>query len=67
MSAGLENKSVPELLDTAIDVIKKYRTLFDKILGSTPEEIQETHEVLEGFNSAEIREALKLYRRGHPK
>jgi len=41
--------------------------MFDKILGSTPEEIRDTQEALKGFTSAEIREALKLYSRRHDK
>ena len=66
MSTKLEVKSVSELLDFSTDVIKKYRIMFDKILGSTPEEIIETQEALEGLTPAEIRKAVKLYRSGTP-
>jgi len=36
-----------------------------KYFGSSPEEVQETYKVLEGFTPAEIREAVKLYREKH--
>jgi Mn-dependent DtxR family transcriptional regulator len=65
MSARVENESINNVLETAVDIIRKYRTLFNKILGLTPEEVKETHEALEGFTPAEIREALKLYREKH--
>jgi len=65
MSTGLENKSVANLLDISTDLIREYRILLEKILGSTPEEVQETYEALEGFTPAEIREAVKLYREKH--
>jgi len=63
MSAELKDKSISEILVTSTDIIRKYRIMFNKILGSTPEESRETQEALEGFTPAEIREALKLYRR----
>ena len=55
------------LLDISTDRMKEYRILLEKILGSTTEESRETQEALEGFTPAEIREAVKLYRRGHSK
>jgi len=58
----IKKKSVKELLDISLEIIRDYRILFDKILGKTPEEIQETKEALEGFTPADIREAIKLYR-----
>lgn len=67
MSTEVQDKSISKVLVNSTDIIRKYRVLFDKILGSTPEEIQETQEALEGFTPADIREAMKLYRRGHPK
>ncbi len=62
----MKNKSIPELLETATDVIKKYRVMFDKILGSTTEEVRETKEALEGVTPAEIRAALNLYKKRPP-
>lgn len=60
----LEDKSIPELFDSAMDVISKYNIMFDKILGSTPEEVKETQEALEGLTPAEIRDAVKRFRSG---
>lgn len=65
MSAELKDKSISEILVTSTDIIRKYRIMFDKILGSTPEEIRDTQEALKGFTSAEIREAMRTYRKGH--
>jgi len=67
MSTELKDKSVPELLDTATELVTAYRLLLEKILGSTSEEFKETQEVLEGFTPADIREAVKIYKRRHPK
>ncbi len=67
MSTELKDKSISEVLVTSTDIIRKYRTLFDKILGSTPEEMRETQETLEGLTPAEIREAVRNYRARHPK
>lgn len=57
-----KKKSAKELLDIAVEIIREDRILFAKILGSTPEEIRETQEALEGLTPAEIREAVKHYR-----
>lgn len=62
MTTKLENEPINKIVETAADIIRRYRTLFQKILGSTPEEVKETHKALEGFTPKEIREALKLYR-----
>jgi len=62
MSTGLENSSNNRSFETAIEIMRKYRTLVKEIFGSTPEEVQETHEAMEGLTPAEIREAVKLYR-----
>jgi len=67
MSTESKDKSISEILDISRDTIRRYRIMFDKILGSTPEEIRDTQEALKGFTSAEIREALKLYSRRHDK
>ncbi|MBA7689607.1 hypothetical protein ES703_98115 [subsurface metagenome] len=66
MSTRLEDKSIPELLDISSDVIRNYRIMFDKILGSTPEEAIETQEALEGLTPAYIREAVKRFKSGTP-
>jgi len=65
MSNGLENSSNNRIFETAIEIMRKYRTLINEIFGSTPEEVQETHEAMEGLTPAEIREALKIYRERH--
>ena len=67
MSDELKKKSAKELLDISVEIIKEYRILFDKILGKTPDEIQEMHKILEGLNSREIRDALRTYRGRHTK
>ena len=65
MSTESKTQSISEVLATSTDIIRKYSTMFGKILGKTPEEIEETKEALEGLTPAEIREALKLYRERH--
>ncbi len=67
MSDQLENKSVPQLLDTATEIIKEYNILFTTILGATPEERKEMRKILEEFTSTEIRQALEWYKASHPK
>lgn len=62
MNNRLEDKSDAELLEITADLVKNYRILTHKFLGSTPEEMRETEEVLEGLTPAEIREAVKHYR-----
>lgn len=66
MSDQLENKSVPELLDTATEIIKEYNILFTTILGTTPEESKEMRKILERFEPWEIKKALIAYRGGKP-
>jgi len=67
MRDELEKKSVSELLDVSIELIRKYRILFNTILGSTPDENKEMHEILEGYTHREIRDALEWYKASHPK
>jgi len=66
MSNELQDQSISEVLVTSADIMRKYRIMFGKILGETPEEFQETQEALEGLTPADIREAVKLYKRRHP-
>ena len=65
MSAELEDKSISNILEMSTDLIKEYRLQIEKILGSTPEEIKETQDALEGFTPADIREAVNLYKKRH--
>jgi len=67
MSTEVKNNSISDVLVSSTEIMRKYRILFDKILGSTTEEARETQDALEGFTPAEIREALKLYKKGQTK
>jgi len=67
MSDELGKKSYPELLDVSLEIIGEHRIILDKILGQTPDEIQEMHKILERLTSREIRDALRTYIKGHDK
>ena len=66
MSDESKRKSTKELLDIAVKIIRDNQPLLDKILGQTPNEIQEMHKILEGLTSREIRDALITYRGRQP-
>ncbi len=67
MSDESKRKSTKELLDIAVKIIRENQPLLNKILGQTPDEIQEMHKILEGLTSREIRDALRTYRGRHTK
>lgn len=65
MSATFEMELTAEALERSAQGLRKYRSLINRILGSTPEEIRETLMAMEGLTPAQIRVACDIYKKIH--
>jgi len=55
-------ESIADTLEKAAEGLRRFRSLVEKILGNSPEEVRETMRAMEGLAPAQIRDALQAYR-----